>query len=118
MSKICLITRYFFGAISVVYLLLAIFALLRLKSAYRQDKGQEIRILLMLIINGIALLLVMLLTYVFGWALGIPVTQLLGFDPVSHMVAGIRELNLFFSSSTFTNLILLMVLIGIYQNNK
>ncbi|WP_166635753.1 hypothetical protein [Lactobacillus crispatus] len=51
-------------------------------------------------------------TYIVSWALGIPITQILGLDPVQNIVAGLQVLNAVFTGTNLTNLLLIIVLVN------
>lgn len=66
-----------------------------------------------LLVTEICLITLVAITYIFAISTGIPVADIMGFDPVHELNAGIRTLNIYLSSISATNVILLCLLLTI-----
>lgn len=108
--------RYVFGILSFFYLLLLLSYLLLF---FKSDKRKVVLSnMVNMVIAGFSLVGVVLTTYLFSWTLGVPITVVLGFDPARNIAEGIQWVNAAMSSTTFTNIILLLILNYLISNDN
>ena len=71
-----------------------------------------------MIIAGVSIIGVILVNYLFSFSFGVPITEVLGFDPARSIAAGFQWANAATSSTVVANIILLVILNYIMSNNK
>lgn len=107
--------RYMFGIISLIYLLIVLstFIIIRKKA-----KKEYIKHLVKLVTIGFLIVVMVIATYLFSITVGVPITEVLGFDPVGDIAAGVQSLNAVMSGTVGTNIILLIILNYIISDSK
>lgn len=101
------VTRYVLSIFAILLLIMAIYFI------HGQYKHVPTHITSSsLIKDEIVVVLLVVTTYLTSWGLGVPITQVLGFDPIQDIGAGVQVLNAVFTGTNLTNLLLVMILLG------
>lgn len=107
--------RYVLGIISLIYLLIVLYTFIVIR---KKSKKEYINHLVRLVTIGFALVVMVIVTYLFSITVGVPITEVLGFDPAGNIASGIQSLNAMMSGTVGTNIILLIILNYIISNSK
>lgn len=105
------ITRYILSILSIWVAIKATYFL------YKKHKHIPIKLTAgSIVMTEITIILLLATIYLFTWGSGIPITQILGFDPVLEVKNGIQSLNAMFAGTNLINLIIFLWLLS-YINN-
>ena len=107
--------RYSLGVMSLIYAFVLGYTVYCLASR-KTSKGRKAKSLANVLISGVSILLLVIASYLVSWSVGLPIGEVLGFDPVKDITAGLQAVNALVTSTAFTNVVLLAICCNLAAN--